>query len=338
MTGTRRAWAVCCTALLGSGALAQPDESSLVASTAHFAFHSDLATNLNDALTAAAAARRAKQPELFQQAPEQTCFEQLPPAERAAWNRSVDYYLDVILPARYADTARLVMRLDLAGIAEDSDWSNDDDRRHARIGRAFRAAAASAYQRCRWAEQDARNRSWIDAAARLLEAHEDALGARLAELYATPWQGLPFRVDIVETVGADGANAVNLEPPGLHILVASGANANRGLAALEVLFHEASHFLAGRGTPLRRALDDASLERKSTYRGDLAHAVLFYVTGEVVRRAYAAAGERDYTPYIEAQSLYTQDFRNQLERALGGYVGGRGTLASAADSLVRIVQ
>lgn len=323
-------------ALLGSTlAHAQSVDGSLIATTTHFAFYSDPATNLNDALIAAATARRGKQPELFRQAPEQTCFEQLPRTEQAAWNRAVDYYMDVIAPARFSDRERVVMRLDLAGIAQDSDWSNDDDRRHARIGRAMRAAAASAYQRCRWAEQDARNRAWVDQALRLLETHAQALGKRLVEIYGTPWQGLPFRVDVVETVGSEGANALNLEPPGVHILVASGAQGNRNRAALEILFHEASHFLTGRGSPLRRAIDDAMLARGSTYRGDLVHAALFYITGEAVRRQYAATGERDYTPYIYAQNLYTADFRAQLERALSGYVAGRGTLASAADNLVR---
>lgn len=321
--------------LVPAVAIAQAPNGEPVTTTAHFAFYSDFATNLNDALTATGAARRAKQPELFRAAPEQICFDQLPASERAAWNRAVDYYAEIVAVVRYTERERLLLRLALAGIASDEDWSSDDDRRHVTIGRGFLNAAAPAYGRCRWTEQDARNREWIAAAESLLAQHEQALGDRLVELYEKPWAGLPFRVDIVETVGSDGASAVNLVPPGLHILVSSGARANRNHAAVEVLFHEAAHFLANRDSPLQRALDDATLEHGTNYRGDLTHAAIFYITGEAVRRSFAAAGVRDYTPYIYAQNLYTAEFRDRLERAWQSYVGGRGTLASATDSFVR---
>ena len=321
--------------LLPLAAIAQTRGGEPVMSTAHFAFHSDFSMNLNDALTAAGTARRGRMPELFREAPEEACFDQLTAGERAAWNRAVDFYAEIVAPARSTDRERLIPRLDLAGIADDADWSNDDDRRHAVITRAFRVAASPAYDRCRWSGQDARNREWIAAAVALLERHGATLGERLTMLYGKPWENLPFRVDVVETVGADGANATNLEPPGVHILVASGTRANGGAAALEVLFHEASHFLASRDSPLVRALDDALLEHGTSYRGDLTHASLFFITGDAVRRTYAAAGDRNYTPMLYALNLYTADFRDRLERAWSGYAGGRGSLAAGADSLVR---
>lgn len=328
-------FAVALLLLFPCAVIAQPRAGEPVAVTEHFAFHSDFSMNLNDALTAAGTARRGRQAELFREAPEQICFDELSPAERAAWNRAVDFYAEISSPKRSTDRERLIPRLDLAGIAQDSDWSNDDDRRLAVVMRAFRVAASPAYDRCRWRDQDAQNRQWISAAVALLEQHGAALGRRLTVLYGKEWENLPFRVDVVDAVGSEGANSVSLEPPGVHILVASGAPTHGGRAALEALYHEASHFLAGRGSPLVRALDDATLEHGTSYRGDLVHASLYLITGEAVRLTYAAAGDRAYTPFIYALNLYTDDLRKQLDRAWSGYVGGRGSLAAGAESLVR---
>src|SRR5215471_9535700 len=59
-------------------------ERTPVATTPHFAFYSDLDTNLNDALIAAGVARKAAKPELFHSEPEEGCFAKLPSSSRAA--------------------------------------------------------------------------------------------------------------------------------------------------------------------------------------------------------------------------------------------------------------
>ena len=72
-------------ALLGPKAvLAEEERRALVATTPHFAFHSDLATNLNDALVVAGGARNGGKPELFHTGSEESpCFAELPPSARA---------------------------------------------------------------------------------------------------------------------------------------------------------------------------------------------------------------------------------------------------------------
>jgi hypothetical protein len=77
-------------ALLASAvASAQGSRTSVVLTTQHFAFHSDLPTNAHDALIVAATARRAKQPELFAAGAEKACFDGLPTADRSQWGRAV---------------------------------------------------------------------------------------------------------------------------------------------------------------------------------------------------------------------------------------------------------
>ena len=313
----------------------QRTAGAAIATTPYFTFHSDLATNLHDALIAAGSARRAKKAELFQSAPEKACFESLPAAERAAWNRAADYYAEIVSPVQ--DTAReqMLPRLELAGVFKKEDLTDAADRRLIEITSAFRAAAAPAYERCRWPSQDATNRRWIDNLLPLLALHENTLGQRLPELFGTPWTGLPFRVDVVETVSFAGASSINLRPPGLHIQVSSSDANHRGRAALESVFHEASHFLTGFKTPLPTALAAAARDAGGTGRGDLTHPVHFFMTGEAVRRALDKSGEPPYTPFLYALNLFSPEFRDAVKQTWPAYMEGKRTMQEAAVDLVR---
>ena len=99
-------------------------------------------------------------------------------------------------------------------------------------------------------------------------------------------------------------------------------------AALEVIFHEGSHSLAGRMAALKAAIR----ARGGAVRGDISHAVIFYLTGETVRRALEQAGEQ-YTPYLYAMKLVPDDVRDALSKTLSPYLNGQGTLAQAVDRL-----
>src|SRR5688572_29141520 len=148
--------------LIGSGAgFAQPSGRAAVATTSHFAFHSDFTTNLSDALIAAGSARRSKRAELFQSGAEKACFDELPPAERAAWNRAVDYYAEIVSPVQFTGREQSLPRLELAGVFKRESLTNAADQRFLEIVGGFRGAAASVYERCRWSAQDAANRRWI---------------------------------------------------------------------------------------------------------------------------------------------------------------------------------
>jgi hypothetical protein len=247
----------------------------------------------------------------------------------------VDYYAEIVVPEeRGRSPEGTTLRLDLAGVVPDEEWEGES-RSWVELGRAFRAAAAPAYRACRWPAQDRENRRWIDELAPRLAQHEEAIARRMAEVYATPWQGLPFRYDVVATADPTGAHTINLDPPGAHVLISSSHPGIQGPAALELVFHEAAHFLTGRGEPVPTALDKALEELKYTFRGDLTHWVNFYMTGEVVRRALEAAGEPGYTPYLYAQGMGEGgSFRPAVERTWPPYLAGERTLDEAAHDLV----
>jgi hypothetical protein len=169
---------------------AHAEERIPIATTPPSAFYSDLATNLNDALIAAGAARNDGEPELFHSGAEEACFGELAPSARSAWDRAVDHHAEIISPADSFDRQQYLIRGELAGFGE---WAQDARaRRFVEIARAFRTAASPAYEECRWAAQDAENRRWIEELKPRLAAHETTIARRLEELYQKRWTAPPI--------------------------------------------------------------------------------------------------------------------------------------------------
>jgi hypothetical protein len=319
--------------LLAPGAvLAEGGDPTLVATTPHFAFHSDFATNLNDALVVAGAARKRDQPELFGSGSKaESCFAELPGSARAGWNLAVDYYAEIVSPAGWMGRQQFLLRFDLAGFDDEL-----DERAHtyAGIAEGFRMAAAPAYRACNWPAQDAENRRWIEALTRRLALHGEAIGKRLEQLYGTSWHSLPIRVDAVATAPHTGANTWT-EPA--HILASSAIEDGE---ALEVVFHEGSHTLMRPQDPIQRALAEAARELGVDQEelGDLWHVVLFHTTGQAVRGVLEAAGEPGYTIYFDAHDLWQGPwgrFREAVESTWPAYLSGERSLNQAATDLVR---
>jgi len=329
---TRTAAAFLGTAMIvaPSGMATEPARAP-VATTPHFAFYSDFEMNLNDALINAGVARKFHHPELFHDGDDAACFDALPPAPRAAWSRALDYYAEVISPAGSNDRRQYLIRARLVGFGDERE--DAAERQFVDIAQAFRAAAAPAYRACRWTAQDAKNRRWIASLQLRLGAREEAIAARLPSLYRKPWADLPIPVDVVQTVDWSGANTILRDPNGGHVLVSIE---NEDAASLEVIFHESSHLFMRRGDPLPQALETAASAAHWRLPGDLWHVVLFYTTGEIVRRALEEAGQGGYRPML--YGIYDRgtwvDYRESIESSWGPYVDGRRALADAAADLV----
>jgi hypothetical protein len=302
-----------------------------VLTTTHFAFFSDLATNVDDALVTAAIARRAQQPDPLADAADKACYDRLASTDREGWTRAVDYYA----AGKSTNFQRVLRRLELAGLVRRVALSDAANRQFLEEVAALRDAATPSYRQCRWQAQDARNRRWIDGVAALLAIHEASLGQQLPKFFKTPWAGLPFRVDVVDTAAPAGANSAGPDFPTLHILVSSSNSANQDRAALEIVFHEASHFLATPDSPLGKALEAAFSTAGVTVPRDFVHQVHFFMTGEAVRREMARASEPPYTPYLYAVKLFSDNFRESVSRTWPAYMDGNRTLEEAAGDLVR---
>jgi len=192
------------------------------------------------------------------------------------------------------------------------------------------AKAAPVYRAHWWAEDDRANRVWIDAVAPLVEDLGATVSRRLASIYRTPWPRGPIHVDVCAYAGVFGGYTT-LEP--LHITVSSRDPRNQGVAAFELLFHEASHGLAD---PVRDALDREFQAQAKPIPRDLWHALLFYTTGEVVRRMLLDSGHESYKPYAEQNHLYERDwqaYQKALDRDWQPYLNQSSDFSTAIKRL-----
>ncbi len=313
------------------GADASPDP--LVTTTPHFALFSDFDTNLNDALIAAGVARNRGEPELFRaDSDEASCFEVLSASARMGWNLAVDFYAEIVSPKSWMSRQQYVLRMQLGGFDEELDESSEGYRK---IAKGMRTAATPAYRECRWSIQDSENRRWIDRLATRLAAYESKVTDRLTTLYQTPWRGLPIRVDIVSGALPVGANTFHTPP---HIVISSETDDSD---ALEIIHHEASHTLMRREDPIYRALAGAARDHEMILPRGLWHVVLFYTTGEAVRRTLAESGEPNYTPYIYQHDLWDGSwgaYRQAIEDFWPGYLDGRRSLPETASDVLEALQ
>ncbi len=144
-------------------------------------------------------------------------------------------------------------------------------------------------------------------------------------------------VSIATPTGWAGANTVDFRGAMTHIQISSRNPGYQGAAALESVFHEASHELVSpRRGPIAELLASASRETGVGVHQSLWHGLLFVTVGEVVRQVLAAAGEGPYQPF--ANDVFRGDWeilhRPLVERWLP-FVRGETSREEAARSLMR---
>ena len=264
----------------------------------------------------------------------------LTPAEQTAWTAALDAY------ARDWSQRDLLHNLDmtivndrLAELESCADISASAAPQCVPGLRADLVAAlekaAPVYRAHWWPQQDRENRAWMAAVTPLVHGMGSNLANELIRVYQHPWPEGHLRVDVVWYAGPEGSYT-SLNPA--HITIASHDSRNQGLAAFEMLFHEASHTLAD---GLNEAIARRCRDLGKPIPRDLWHALLFYTTGELVRREIAsspapvttadkgssasAASPASYTPYAIRNGLYDHgwnDYDMALERFWQPYLDG----------------
>ena len=200
--------------------------------------------------------------------------------------------------------------------------------------------AAKVYRAHWWADQDRANREWIAQVAPMVSELGVELSGQLAEVYQRPWPTGRLRVDVVGFAGPFGAYS-SLNP--VHVTISSHDIRNQGIYGFEVLFHESSHALAGAVT---EAISREFRQRDKPIPRNLWHALLFYTTGELVRRdlaygtiALASLQGVDpirYQPYAVRFGLYSgswERFRGELDLYWQPYLQGRTSFDAAIARL-----
>ncbi len=200
--------------------------------------------------------------------------------------------------------------------------------------------AAPVYRAHWWADQDRANREWIAQVAPMVRQMGLELSGQLADVYQRPWPAGRLRVDVVWYGGPYGAYT-SLSP--IHVTLSSHDARNQGIYGFEVLFHESSHALAGAVT---EAIAREFRQRDKPIPRDLWHALLFYTTGELVRRdlaygtmtlaALQGTDPSSYQPYAARFGLYSgawDRFRGMLDLYWRPYLDGKVSFDTAVARL-----
>ncbi len=259
-------------------------------------------------------------------------LEKLPEAESRAWSSSVADY------AKYWANRDLLFDTEMVRIKDRlEDLGDSESVQTSGLAPELIAAllrAAPVYRARWWTEDDRANREWIAEVAPLVERLGAQLARELARVYRVPWPAGNIRVDVSTYAGLFGGYT-SLDP--LRVTVSSRDARNQHEAALEVLFHESSHALA---EPVRDAIARDCRERNKPIPRELWHALLFYTTGEVVRRSLSppeADALPPYQPYAYRAGLYVRDWQSYeraLEQSWKPYLEGQTTFDAAVAQLV----
>lgn len=259
----------------------------------------------------------------------------LTPEQQDAWTSVLDYYRNTWIEHDLLfdeEMVRVKNRLIESEAAADLKRAGLRPELVAALERA-----APIYRARWWAEQNRANHLWAEAVTPLVNRFGDTLIGRLTAAYRAKWPGPRLRVDVVKYAIWAGAYTT-LDP--VHIMVSSTDPRTQGLVALETLFHEASHAMVGRSVgAVSEALARESRAQNKTMPNDLWHAIIFYTTGEIVRRTLAENGVADYSPYAYRNGLYArapawQKYQRALERYWQPYLEGKTGFNNAIANLV----
>jgi hypothetical protein len=323
-----------------------------------FEFHSGFWTNLHHFLYQQArlekAADRALQTPGGSSSVEPPAgIDGLSSSERAAWSSAIAFYArnvadkDLLFNGDLVNYKNQLAELETCADLTGRSRPQCDAGIPAEFARALEAAA-SVYRARWWPEHDRVNRSWIAAMSPLVQQMGVDMARDLAVVYQANWPPKKIRVDVTSYAGWAGAYTT-LDP--VDVTVSSTDPRNQGLSGFEILFHEASHVLA---EFVRDAIVRECRDRGKPIPRDLWHALLFYTTGEIVKRAlsrhevtvsgsslategtHTATGQEPqrkikpaptlYTPYAFREGLYTRgwgDYLKLLEKFWQPYLDGK---------------
>jgi hypothetical protein len=198
-------------------------------------------------------------------------------------------------------------------------------------------SAAPIYRQRLWPSDERASRFWINVARSLITDAGEELAAEHGRIYGVTYPQR-IRVDVAPYAGENGAYTTASN--GLvHTTISSREPAYQGFAALEMLLHEGSHAIVG---PTNGAIGP-QINADAQTAGLLAprqlwHALLFYTSGELTKRALRARGVPDYVPFAYRNQMYDRAFRGlqrPLETHWQQYLNGAMTREVAITNVVQ---
>jgi hypothetical protein len=236
--------------------------------------------------------------------------------QQRLWSAAVDYYASALIKRDLLfDEGMIVMNDQLAeseGAADLSKSGLSSD-----LIKVLESVAP-VYRALWWPKHDRANRFWIAVVTPLVQQFGGTLIKQLTAAYKAKWPSEVIRVDVAEYANWAGAYTTFGRGEKVHTTICSTDSGNQSFAALEILFHEASHWMVGPNNgPVARAIAREAGARNKPVPKDLWHAIIFYTTGELTRRNLSEYGVSDYTP-TAYRGLYARAWPN-LQRPLETY-------------------
>ena len=257
-------------------------------------------------------------------------------SDRKKWDEAVTFYREHIVQRDFVSDEYLwKMDAYLAKMESAPTLSGEF------IGNAAANAlmlAAPIYNQYWWPRHDAANRFWIELAHPLVMNLAEQMRLQVTNAYEAEWPATMIRVDVSVYANWGGAYT-NTEDSGLvHTVMSSTEAGYRGVATLEMLFHEASHAMVdGETGKLGEAINAQAKAHGIVVPEQLWHALIFYTTGEFARRDLDRVGVRDYEPYAAKQDLWArgwQDYRSVLELFWQAHMDGHLSLDEAMSKIM----
>lgn len=248
---------------------------------------------------------------------------------RQQWLTAIDYY------------AKNVVSRDLLfdiGLVKIKNILEDEENESVLSGPALPAALETAlngvaqnYRTVFWEQQKRNNQQWINLIQLLVQKYGDTLTRELQRLYLSKWPDETIRVDVTNYASWSGAYT-SLYPN--RITISSTDARNQASAALEIIFHEASHIMID--SISNRIEEICRRDNKSLPNSALWHAILFYTTGEVIKWHFP-----QYMPYGYENGLWTRAwpmYIDFLKKDWQPYLMREVPYDSAIEKLVRDVE
>ena len=304
--------------ILLAGALPAPAPAAVsapaqAAQRVEFAFHSGFLMNLHHVLCDLAVHPAA--------------FDALPADEAAALRDAVAFYR-----AQYAGRD-LLFDATMASIRRA--LSVDDARRDPAgldlppgLADVLRRAAP-VYARRAWPAHDAINRAWIRQVAALDARYGADVQLAVERGLASPYPSTPVRIDVVAETGKRQGAYTDTQA-----VIPAGRASYGGIAALEMLYHEAAHVQSA--DALEAAIAARLKAQGRTDDSELWHVLQFYTVGTAVANAVRRDGI-DYVPYAEKVGLMRgpwAPFQPLIDADWKPYLAGRESLQDALAHMV----
>jgi hypothetical protein len=256
--------------------------------------------------------------------------------ERRRWESALDYYTKTLITHDLMADGNLVNinnRLSEAEGAGDLNKTQlDTDLR------TILESVEPTYRKHWWPQHEQMNRFWIAIVKPMVLQFNQVMINQLTNAFKATWPSKLIQVDVVEYANWAGAyTTIDYAKNQVRVTIASNDPGSQGFAALEAVFHEASHSMVfpRNGRVAEAIARGCKAKNKPTPNG-LWHAIIFYTVGEITKRNLARYGVTDYTP-VGYRGLYARawpNFQKPLELYWQPYLEGKIDFDQAVINLI----